>query len=111
MESTKAVTPSPRKNWYVEPAGKVEEATDTSYVSVEFPVFQIQAVNSAVLPGVAAAAGQVNATRKKFRGLLSRAESGGWQIVWSDEPPVKPGPDGRYPAPAQGSQEMESWQM
>lgn len=41
--------------------------------------------------GVAAAAGQVNATRKKFRGLLSRAESGGWQIVWSDEPPVKPG--------------------
>ena len=41
--------------------------------------------------GVAAAAGQVNATRKKFRGLLSRAESGGWQIVWSDEPSVKPG--------------------
>lgn len=39
----------------------------------------------------AAAAGQVNATRKKFRGTLERAESGGWQIVWSDEPPVKPG--------------------
>ena len=39
----------------------------------------------------AAAAGLVNATRKKFRGELSRAEAGGWQIVWSDEPPVKPG--------------------
>ena len=37
--------------------------------------------------GVAAAAGQVSALRKKFRGTLERAESGGWQIVWSDEPP------------------------
>ena len=24
---------------------------------------------------------------------LERAEAGGWQIVWSDEPPVKPGAD------------------
>ena len=32
----------------------------------------------------AAADGQVNANRKKFRGTLERAESGGWQIVWSD---------------------------
>ena len=39
----------------------------------------------------AAAAGLVSATRKKFRGQLSRAEAGGWQIVWSDEPPTKPG--------------------
>ncbi len=47
----------------------------------------------------AAAAGQVNATRKKFRGTLERTpsddgESGvspGWQIVWSDAPAVKPG--------------------
>ena len=43
-----------------------------------------------------AAAGQVNATRKKFRGTLERAAGGadlksGWQIVWSDEPTVKPG--------------------
>lgn len=48
-----------------------------------------------------AAQGQVNATRKKFRGTLERAESGDgvapsadapvWQIVWSDAPPVKPG--------------------
>ena len=54
--------------------------------------------------GIAAAAGQVNATRKKFRGTLERAESGGWQIVWSDEPPVKPGQrvsKKRVPAPLQ----------
>jgi hypothetical protein len=37
-------------------------------------------------PMGAAAGGQVNANRKKFRGTLERAESGGWQIVWSDEP-------------------------
>ncbi|MDZ4359211.1 MAG: ribosome maturation factor RimP [Variovorax sp.] len=43
-------------------------------------------------PMGAAAAGQVSATRKKFRGTLERAESGsGWQVVWSDEPKVKPG--------------------
>ena len=54
--------------------------------------------------GVAAAAGQVSALRKKFRGTLERAESGGWQIVWSDEPPVKPGhrvSKKRVPAPLQ----------
>lgn len=39
----------------------------------------------------AAASGQVNANRKKFRGTLERSESGGWQIVWSDAPPPKPG--------------------
>ena len=47
----------------------------------------------------AAAAGQVNATRKKFRGTLERTQSdagesgvaAGWQIVWSDAPAVKPG--------------------
>ena len=54
--------------------------------------------------GAEAAAGQVHATRKKFRGTLERAESGGWQIVWSDEPPVKPGQRvsrKRVPAPLQ----------
>ncbi|AVO51167.1 ribosome maturation factor RimP [Melaminivora suipulveris] len=39
----------------------------------------------------AAAGGAVAANRKKFRGTLERAEGGGWQIVWSDEPPRKPG--------------------
>ena len=52
----------------------------------------------------AAGAGQVNATRKKFRGTLERAEAGGWQIVWSEEPAVKPGQrvsKKRVPAPLQ----------
>jgi ribosome maturation factor RimP len=42
-----------------------------------------------------AAAGQVSANRKKFRGTLERVQGEGgtmgWQIVWSDEPAVKPG--------------------
>lgn len=50
----------------------------------------------------AAAAGQVNANRKKFRGVLERAEAApnateaaqtevAWQIVWRDEIDAKPG--------------------
>ncbi|WP_296445413.1 ribosome maturation factor RimP [Rhodoferax sp. UBA5149] len=60
--------------------------------------------------GVAAGA-LVNATRKKFRGTLERATgedggavAGGWQIVWSDAPVVKPGQKvskKRLPAPLQ----------
>ncbi len=49
-------------------------------------------------PMGAAAAGQVSASRKKFRGTLERVAqvdegegSVGWQIVWSDEPAPKPG--------------------
>ena len=46
-------------------------------------------------PMGAAAGGQVAANRKKFRGTLERVQAAdgtpGWQIVWSDEPPVKPG--------------------
>ena len=57
----------------------------------------------------AAAQGQVNATRKKFRGTLERVqavagEAAGWQIVWSDAPAVKPGQKvskKRPPAPLQ----------
>ena len=52
----------------------------------------------------AAAAGQVAANRKKFRGTLERVDGGGWQIVWSDAPPVKPGQrvsKKRVPAPLQ----------
>ncbi len=45
--------------------------------------------------GVAAAGSTVSANQKKFRGTLERVDltSGelGWQIVWSDEPEVKPG--------------------
>jgi ribosome maturation factor RimP len=50
-----------------------------------------------------AAGGQVSATRKKFRGVLERAEPA-WQIVWRDEPEVKPGQKiskKRVPAPLQ----------
>jgi ribosome maturation factor RimP len=54
--------------------------------------------------GVAAAAGSgVAASRKKFRGTLERAVSG-WQVVWSEEPAVKPGQKvskKRVPAPLQ----------
>ena len=61
-------------------------------------------------PVGAAAQGLVSANRKKFRGTLERvapAEDGGvagWQIVWSDAPPVKPGQKvskKRPPAPVQ----------
>jgi len=55
-------------------------------------------------PMGAAAGGQVSASRKKFRGTLERAESGGWQIVWSDAPAPKPGQKvskKREPAPVQ----------
>lgn len=55
-------------------------------------------------PMGAAADGKVAANRKKFRGTLERAQAGGWQIVWSDEPPVKPGQrvsKKRVPAPMQ----------
>lgn len=46
-------------------------------------------------PMGAAAAGQVSANRKKFRGTLEQVASAdgatAWQIVWRDEPAVKPG--------------------
>jgi ribosome maturation factor RimP len=51
-----------------------------------------------------AAGGQVAASRKKFRGTLERSEAGGWQIVWSNAPAVKPGQKvskKREPAPLQ----------
>jgi ribosome maturation factor RimP len=42
--------------------------------------------------GAAAAAGQVAANRRKFRGTLEQAPDGtGWQVSWSDAPEAKPG--------------------
>jgi ribosome maturation factor RimP len=71
-------------------------------------VGQVIDINLKVPMGVAAAAGQVSATRKKFRGTLEKPEAGdtvsAWQIVWSDEPAVKPGQrisKKRVPAPLQ----------
>ena len=55
----------------------------------------------------AASGGQISANRKKFRGTLERTEVdgvAGWQIVWRDEPAVKPGQRvsrKRAPAPLQ----------
>lgn len=54
--------------------------------------------------GAAAAAGQVAANRKKFRGTLHPGDSGGWQIVWRDRPATNPGQrvsPKRAPAPEQ----------
>jgi ribosome maturation factor RimP len=51
-----------------------------------------------------AAQGQAHPGRKKFRGTLERGPATGWQIVWSDEPVVKPGQRvsrKRVPAPVQ----------
>ena len=71
----------------------------------DFERFEGSVIDITLKAPIGAAAGWlVNATRKKFRGLLSRAEAGDWQIVWSDEPPVKPGQKiskKRVPAPLQ----------
>ena len=52
-----------------------------------------------------AAAGQVSANRKKFRGTLqSASKAGSWEISWRDEPELKPGQRvsrKRVPAPEQ----------
>ena len=53
--------------------------------------------------GAAAAGSTVSANQKKFRGTLEKLPAG-WQIVWSDEPDVKPGQKvskKRVPAPLQ----------
>ena len=53
--------------------------------------------------GAAAAGSGVTASRKKFRGTLARAATG-WQIVWREEPAVKPGArvsKNKVPAPLQ----------
>ncbi|MES2685196.1 MAG: ribosome maturation factor RimP [Pseudomonadota bacterium] len=57
----------------------------------------------AAIGSLAAAGSGIAASRKKFRGTLERAASG-WQIVWSEEPAVKPGvkvSKNRVPAPLQ----------
>lgn len=60
----------------------------------DFRRFEGQVVDI-TLKAALGANGAVAANRKKFRGTLERVEgaqeSGQWQIVWSDEPPVKPG--------------------
>ena len=71
----------------------------------DFIRFEGAVVDLTLKQPIGAAGGEViNANRKKFRGTLERTEEGGWQIVWSDEPPVKPGvrvSKKREPAPLQ----------
>jgi len=71
----------------------------------DFERFQGELVDVTLkAPVGTAAAGQVAANRKKFRGTLERTDAGGWQIVWSDEPAAKPGQKvskKRAPAPLQ----------
>ena len=58
----------------------------------DFERFAGEVVDITLKAPLGAAAGQqLPANRKKFRGALERAPSGGWQIVWSDEPPPRPG--------------------
>lgn len=67
--------------------------------------FQGHVIDLTLKAPIGATGGVVAANRKKFRGTLERAADGVmWQIVWSDEPPVKPGQrvsKKRVPAPLQ----------
>ena len=73
--------------------------------TVDFERFAGQLVDITLKAPIGAAAqGQVHANRKKFRGTLERVDAEHWQIIWSDEPPVKPGQrvsKKREPAPLQ----------
>ena len=58
----------------------------------DFIRFEGSEVDLTLKAPIGAAGGEkINANRKKFRGTLERSEEGGWQLVWSDEPPPKPG--------------------
>jgi ribosome maturation factor RimP len=62
----------------------------------DFERFEGQVIDITLkAPMGAAAQGQVNANRKKFRGTLEKVVAAdgavGWQIVWSDAPEPKPG--------------------
>lgn len=58
----------------------------------DFIRFEGSEVDLTLKAPIGAAGGdKINANRKKFRGTLERTDEGGWQIVWSDEPPPKPG--------------------
>lgn len=71
----------------------------------DFIRFSGQVVDLTLKAPIGATGGAVAANRKKFRGALERATDGVmWQLVWSDEPPVKPGQrvsKKRAPAPLQ----------
>lgn len=57
----------------------------------DFERFAGQVVDITLKQPIGANSGSLPANRKKFRGELEKTEQGGWQIVWSDAPAVKPG--------------------
>ncbi len=67
--------------------------------------FEGQVVDLTLKAPIGVTGTEVAANRKKFRGTLERADDGEhWQLVWSDEPPPKPGQRvsrKRAPAPLQ----------
>lgn len=77
--------------------------------AADFERFVGQVIDLTLKAPLGVTAGSVSANRKKFRGTLERrqADAGGvdgWQIVWRDEPVVKPGQKvskKRLPAPLQ----------
>jgi ribosome maturation factor RimP len=74
---------------------------------MDFERFQGQEIDLVLKnPMGQSAQGLVSGLRKKFRGVLEKAsdQSEGWQIVWREEPKVKPGQKvskKREPAPLQ----------
>ncbi len=71
----------------------------------DFIRFEGEMVDLTLKAAIGTTGSSVAANRKKFRGTLERAADGVmWQLVWSDEPPVKPGQrvsKKRQPAPLQ----------
>jgi ribosome maturation factor RimP len=71
----------------------------------DFIRFEGEMVDLTLKAAIGSTGSSVAANRKKFRGTLERAADGVmWQLVWSDEPPVKPGQrvsKKRQPAPLQ----------
>lgn len=57
----------------------------------DFERFAGQVVDITLKQPIGTNSGSLPANRKKFRGELEKTEQGGWQIVWSDAPAVKPG--------------------
>jgi ribosome maturation factor RimP len=71
----------------------------------DFIRFEGEMVDLTLKAAIGATGSSVAVNRKKFRGTLERAADGVmWQLVWSDEPPIKPGQrvsKNRQPAPLQ----------
>lgn len=69
----------------------------------DFERFVGQVVDITLKAPIGATGSGVSASRKKFRGTLERgADGAGWQVVWADEPVLKPGQKvgkNRPPAP------------